>query len=157
MAQAYEGYFIGYRILSGNLLPQAGDDEGLYDETESARKYAQMARERLEKEFPGAAIEVDLQANASGGDGDDVYVETPEDDWREAESVAETVRQVTGKLWESWEWVVYSHCAYCNEKLRHDPAEVPAADDDEAWEKIASAGHAPGCEWVETRAHSRTV
>lgn len=41
-------------------------------------------------------------------------------------------------------------CIYCDE-LSSDLS-VPAVDDDEAWKTIA-LNHAPGCEWVETRAH----
>ena len=45
-----------------------------------------------------------------------------------------------------------TECAYC---LNQVPCtdEMPAVDDDAAWERIAK-DHGAGCEWVETRAHN---
>ena len=42
-------------------------------------------------------------------------------------------------------------CVYCNRVNVFDPT-VPLASDDAAWDKLAKS-HAPGCEWVRTRAH----
>jgi hypothetical protein len=43
-----------------------------------------------------------------------------------------------------------TECIYCGRAvIEHD---VPAVDDDEAWEDLRLA-HAPGCEWIVTRAH----
>ena len=44
-------------------------------------------------------------------------------------------------------------CAYCG-ALAHNANYVPAAYDDEAWQAEATH-HAPTCEWVATRAHTR--
>lgn len=46
-------------------------------------------------------------------------------------------------------------CAYCGEEhTAAEDREVPASDDDEAWERLA-ASHGSDCEWIETRAHRR--
>lgn len=46
-------------------------------------------------------------------------------------------------------------CAYCGEPHPvTEDREVPASDDDEAWERLA-ASHGSDCEWIETRAHRR--
>ena len=56
--------------------------------------------------------------------------------------------------------VLGSTCAYCDAELGE--ADVPGADDDEAWAAL-EGDHAPGCEWVDTRAgrhnawHSFTI
>lgn len=42
-------------------------------------------------------------------------------------------------------------CAYCGMDQWY-LVETPALDDDETWETLAR-GHAPGCEWIVTRAH----
>lgn len=42
-------------------------------------------------------------------------------------------------------------CAYCG-ALVLDGTEVPAADNDTAWDRL-SAEHAADCEWIATRAH----
>ncbi len=41
-------------------------------------------------------------------------------------------------------------CAYCDALV--NPKDVPTVDDDETWQRIASA-HSVDCEWVLTRAH----
>lgn len=46
-------------------------------------------------------------------------------------------------------------CAYCGCTVRPGDA-APKSGDDDGWAE-ASVGHAEGCEWVETRAHSREV
>lgn len=43
-------------------------------------------------------------------------------------------------------------CAYCGRTIDGPEPEVPASDDDAAWERLAEE-HSEGCEWVETRAH----
>lgn len=44
-------------------------------------------------------------------------------------------------------------CAYCRADVRGcGDCAAPPAEDDEAWTELA-AEHAPGCEWVATRAH----
>src|SRR5690606_36866251 len=75
--EEYAGYTISYTILGGNLLPRSSDDRGTYDEIESARSYARMVCERLEAEYPGATIEIDLQERTSGAGGG-VVVTTPD-------------------------------------------------------------------------------
>jgi hypothetical protein len=45
-----------------------------------------------------------------------------------------------------------AECVYCGRDAELVP--VPAVDDDDAWEALA-ADHAPGCEWIRTRAHRR--
>src|SRR5690625_4512706 len=62
----YEGYTISTGFLAGNLFHDSGDDGGTYDEAESAAKYAEMCKEAIEREYPGATVEVDYQLNASG-------------------------------------------------------------------------------------------
>ncbi len=44
-----------------------------------------------------------------------------------------------------------STCLYCNVELGED-LEAPASNDNAAWLALAS-DHAPGCAWIETRAH----
>jgi hypothetical protein len=44
-------------------------------------------------------------------------------------------------------------CAYCKARLPA-PARVPQANDLCAW-AVLTILHAPGCEWIRTRAHSR--
>ncbi len=43
-------------------------------------------------------------------------------------------------------------CAYCDTLVT--AKEVPDEDDDEAWQLLAW-DHRSGCEWIETRAHTR--
>jgi hypothetical protein len=43
-------------------------------------------------------------------------------------------------------------CVYCGTIVPE--VDVPEVDDEEAWEGLACF-HAPGCEWVLTRAHRR--
>lgn len=43
-------------------------------------------------------------------------------------------------------------CSYCGGAV--DDVNAPDDDDDHGWE-LLSHQHIPGCEWVETRAHSR--
>ena len=47
-----------------------------------------------------------------------------------------------------------TECAYCGREMPAEPEEArpPAVSDEVAWRELAAA-HAPGCEWVETRAH----
>jgi hypothetical protein len=49
-----------------------------------------------------------------------------------------------------------THCCYCGQDLGRvidpDCEDVPAPDDDAAWEAEAKL-HLPTCEWVTTRAH----
>ena len=42
-------------------------------------------------------------------------------------------------------------CIYCDSELEHGPDDVPASDDDAAWNAIATQ-HQDSCEWVITRA-----
>ena len=44
-------------------------------------------------------------------------------------------------------------CIYCTSHIGHDN-HVPRSSDDYAWADIARS-HAPDCEWVSTRAHTR--
>jgi len=41
-------------------------------------------------------------------------------------------------------------CLYCHAEVE-DTEQVPAVDDEAAWEKLAQ-DHAPDCEWIVTRA-----
>jgi hypothetical protein len=44
-------------------------------------------------------------------------------------------------------------CIYCDQEIPLEKAtEVPSPSDDAAWERLAE-DHAPGCEWIATRAH----
>jgi hypothetical protein len=48
-----------------------------------------------------------------------------------------------------------STCAYCDCEIpEEDLLTVPKASDDAEWERLAEQ-HAPGCEWIATRAHRR--
>lgn len=42
-------------------------------------------------------------------------------------------------------------CVFCDADLHDADADVPAIDDDDAWAAL-EGDHAPGCEWVDTRA-----
>ena len=44
------------------------------------------------------------------------------------------------------------NCVYCSLPVSNVP--TPSANDDKAWKKLAKQ-HAQGCEWIDTRAHSR--
>lgn len=111
----YEGWTIRTGFLAGNLFAESGDDRGTYDVDASAARYAEMCREELEKEFPGAAVEVPYERRASGAtpiplqtlvtDSEGVHYRPG--DYGRGGRIAERVEEVCGEVWESWEWVVY--------------------------------------------------
>ena len=76
-----------------------------------------MVCERLEAEYPGATIEIDLQERTSGAGGG-VVVTTPDGgdyrpgDYGEGGSLADEVHELTNRVWESWEWVVRIEAQY---------------------------------------------
>mgnify|MGYP001291922957 CR=1 FL=1 len=111
----YGGWKISTGFLAGNLFAESGDDRGTYDEDESARRYAQMCREALEKAFPGAEVEVPYQLRTSGATPiplqtrvtDPEGVDYRPGDYGRGGRIAGRVEEVCGQVWESWEWVVY--------------------------------------------------
>ena len=115
VTKEYEGWTIRTGFLAGNLFTESGDDRGTYDVDASAARYAEMCREALEREFPGAEVSVDYQLNAQGAtpiplqtrvidpDGGDYQP----GDYGDGGRIAEHVEEICGRVWESWEWVVY--------------------------------------------------
>jgi len=113
--EEYEGWTIRTGFLAGNLFNDSGDYGGTYDMDASAARYAEMCREALEREFPGAEVSVDYQLNAQGAtpiplqtrvidpDGGDYQP----GDYGDGGRIAEHVEEICGRVWESWEWVVY--------------------------------------------------
>lgn len=114
-ATAYDGWTISTGFLAGNLFVDSGDDQGVYDVDASASKYAEMCREALEREFPGAEISVPYEVNAQGAIPLPLqtYVSTPDGedyrpgDYGEGGRVADRVEDICERVWSSWDWVVY--------------------------------------------------
>src|SRR5690606_35062618 len=112
MSKEFEGWSISTGFLAGNLFAESGDDGGTYDVDASAREYARMCQEALEKAYPGAEIEVDYQLNASGATPAPLQtsVTTPDGgdyrpgDYGEGGRIADHVEELCGRVWESWEW-----------------------------------------------------
>lgn len=119
MTKVYDGWTINTGFLGGNLFVEDGDDRGTYDIGASAARYAEMCREALEREFPGADIRIQYEVMASGAIPLPMrtYVRTPDGmeyypgDHDEAGAIAERVDNICGEVWESWEWVVYEEDA----------------------------------------------
>jgi hypothetical protein len=96
------GYKVRAHIEPENIF-NGWDDSDLVrvDEQASMKKYREMVFDALEKEFPGADVEVGPQNPWR------THVITPKGDLHEAGELAEGARQVAGEVWESEEWVVY--------------------------------------------------
>lgn len=115
MTKAYDGWSISTGFLAGNLFADDGDDQGVYDVEASAAKYAEMCREALEREFPGAEVSVPYEVNAQGviplplqtvvtdPDGGDYQP----GDYGAGGRIADQVEEICDQVWQSWEWVVY--------------------------------------------------
>lgn len=115
MGKEFEGWSISTGFLAGNLFAESGDDRGTYDVDASAAKYAEMCREELEKEFPGAEVSIPYEVNAQGATPLPLqtYVSTPDGedyrpgDYGEGGRIADRVEDICDRIWQSWEWVVY--------------------------------------------------
>jgi plasmid stability protein len=115
LGMMFEHLVIRYAFLGGNLFHDDHDEDGTYDEPASVARYAEQCRAALEREYPGARIEISYQLNASGGDGDEVCVEDTADqhaeyrpgDAGELGRMADRVQELIGQVWVSWEWPVY--------------------------------------------------
>lgn len=114
-ATAYDGWSISTGFLAGNLFVDDGDDQGVYDVDASAAKYAEMCREALEREFPGAEISVPYEVNAQGAiplplqtvvtDPDGVDYQPG--DYGAGGRIADSVEDICERVWQSWGWIVY--------------------------------------------------
>lgn len=108
-------YEIHYEILGGNILTDSGDDNGTYDEEASIAKYAEMCEVALRETLPGAEVHVSYEVNVSGGSGSGLYViDTNDDHMRytpgdtgDGGRLADEANDVTDRVWESWDWLVY--------------------------------------------------
>jgi len=69
-------------------------------------------------------------------------------------SFSEIVRSALDRYLEKQEESLYEECAYCGKEIPAHKLEVPAEDDEEAWEALAKY-HRDWCEWITTRAHRR--
>lgn len=110
----YAQYEIEYHIPGGNVFAGEGDDGGTYDVESSVPKLADMTADALRAAFPGATVNVTYELNVSGGDGRNLFVTDTTDDMRyepghgsDGERLADEALDVTNRVWESWDWVVY--------------------------------------------------
>ncbi len=112
----YTGYTITTGFLAGNLFAESSDEGGTYDVSASAKRYAEMCQEALEKEFPGAEIEIEYQLDASGATPIPLQtcitcITAPggpvSTQYGEGKEIADQVYETKEQVWQSWEWVVY--------------------------------------------------
>lgn len=109
----YTGYTIITGFLAGNLFAESSDEGGTYDVNASAKRYAEMCQEALEKEFPGAEIEIEYQLDASGATPIPLLtcITAPggpvSTQYGEGKEIADQVYETKEQVWQSWEWVVY--------------------------------------------------
>jgi len=98
----YKGYKVRAHIEPENIF-NGWDDSDLVrvDEQASMKKYREMVFDALEKEFPGADVEVGPQ-NPWG-----THVITPEGDLYEAGELADRVEGILTEVMDGLEWVVY--------------------------------------------------
>lgn len=108
----YDGYEIHTGFLSGNLFPSHPPEDRPVDEDESARRYAEMCKLALREAFPGAEIHARYQLHTSGALPLPLrtYVLTPDGERYEPGDggPADEVEDICQRVWESWEWVVYT-------------------------------------------------
>jgi hypothetical protein len=110
----YTGYTITTGSLAGNLFAESSDEGGTYDVNASAKRYAEMCQEALEKEFPGAEIEIEYQLDASGATPIPLQtcITAPggpvSTQYGEGKEIADQVYETKEQVWQSWEWVVYA-------------------------------------------------
>lgn len=110
----YDGWRIRCGFLGGNLL-QGLADAHLYDAGASAREYARLCREAIEREYPGATVEVPYEPHASGALPVTMTTRVfdPEGgDWEphayphEGSQIAADVEEICGEVWESMAWLM---------------------------------------------------
>lgn len=106
----YTGYTITTGFVAGDLFAESGDEGGTYDVSASAKRYAEMFQEALEREFPGAEIEIEYKLDFCGATP--IYITAPGDrplwaEHDEGKEIADWVYEIKQQVWQSWEWVVY--------------------------------------------------
>jgi hypothetical protein len=104
----YEGYKIYMTVFGGNLLLAITES---INERESISRYAELCRQAIEQEYPGAAVEVDYEVNVSGEPPRTQVVAPDGDvgfpgDFSELGSIADDAERICDTVYEAMEWLV---------------------------------------------------
>ena len=104
----YEGYKIYMTVFGGNLLSAITDS---INESESIGRYAELCSQAIEREYPGATVEVDYEVNVSGEPPRTQVVAPDGDvgfpgDFSELGSIADHVEHICDTVYEAMEWLV---------------------------------------------------
>ena len=103
----YRGYKIYMTVFGGNLLSAITDS---INESESIGRYAELCRQAIEREYPGATVEIETQNNVSGVPPQ-TQVVAPDGgvgvpgDFSELGSIAYHVEHICDTVYETMEWL----------------------------------------------------
>jgi len=105
--RAYEGWVIRHHFLGGNLFGGEGE-EGI-DREGSVRRYAELCREALVENYPGADIQVTYDSpNVQGSGGRTEVVPAGEDpeSFQQAEAEKDGLDAILSRVFEDGNWYV---------------------------------------------------
>ena len=113
MITKWNGYKIFTGFLTGNLFRNNNPAEKGIDVKKSISRFVALCREALEKEFPGAEVEIDYQENTMGYTPISLQSavvfpdEFPEEQrFPLEEEIVETIDDVVNSVWVDGGWIV---------------------------------------------------